>query len=199
MGQLQPLFSIYFRSFQTNLISTNACEKCSSSIRYRYSNSRPFDRESPPITTWPGLPPYAQIVYWPPLHISHISTPSRDLIDRTKWMMENQVRMIFFEIPWSEVMEKSSKLFNNHFCSRKFWFLAIFQGYFWQFMNCQNLLHKFRHRFDDEIYPISRVFYYIVWVAGSRTGDLLEYSNLCDLWSDQRTIVNRLYNRKLNL
>ena len=32
-------------------------KNCTSSIRHRDSNSRPSERESPPITTRPGLPP----------------------------------------------------------------------------------------------------------------------------------------------
>ena len=54
-------FSFIFGLFQTNntISTTNQCEKMSSpsSIRCRDSNPRPLDRESPPITTRPGLPP----------------------------------------------------------------------------------------------------------------------------------------------
>ena len=35
---------------------------CPSSIRCRDSNPRPFERESPPITTRPGLPPKESLV-----------------------------------------------------------------------------------------------------------------------------------------
>ena len=56
MGQPRPLF-VYFRSFQTNI--TNFYNKCPSSIRCRESNPRPLERESFPITTRPGLPPYS--------------------------------------------------------------------------------------------------------------------------------------------
>ena len=56
-----PASFIYFRSFQANstIFTTNQCENmsCPSSIRCRDSNPRPLERESPPITTRPGLPP----------------------------------------------------------------------------------------------------------------------------------------------
>ena len=59
MGQ-PGLFFIYFRSFsnkhQYNFTTINV-KKCPSSIRHRDSNPRPLERESPPITTRPGLPP----------------------------------------------------------------------------------------------------------------------------------------------
>ena len=59
------LFFVYFRSFQTNIITiftTNICEKCPSSIWCRDSNPRPSERESLPITTRPGLPPFYIII-----------------------------------------------------------------------------------------------------------------------------------------
>ena len=48
-----------FSSFHTHIsnFTTNKCEKCPSSIWCRDSNSRPFEHESPPITTRAGLPP----------------------------------------------------------------------------------------------------------------------------------------------
>ena len=55
------LFFVYFRFFQTNIVTvftTNKCEKCPSSIRCRDSNSQPSDYKSSPLTTRPGLPPY---------------------------------------------------------------------------------------------------------------------------------------------
>ena len=55
------LFFVYFRSFQTNIttiFTTNQCEKCTSSIWQWDSNPRPFEQESSPITTRPGLPPF---------------------------------------------------------------------------------------------------------------------------------------------
>ena len=52
------LFLVYFLFFQTNntTFTTNQCEKmsCPSSIQRQDSNSRPSERESPPITTRPG-------------------------------------------------------------------------------------------------------------------------------------------------
>ena len=59
MGQ-PGLFSVYFRSFQTNInaiFTTNQCEKMSIlySLRCRDSNPRPLDHESSPTTTRPGL------------------------------------------------------------------------------------------------------------------------------------------------
>ena len=56
------LFFIYFWYFQTNNknFTPNQFEKmsCPSSIRRWDSNPRPLKRESPPITTSPGLPPF---------------------------------------------------------------------------------------------------------------------------------------------
>ena len=47
-------FIVYFRSFQTNIITiftATISEKCLSSIRCRYTNPQPLEHESPPITT----------------------------------------------------------------------------------------------------------------------------------------------------
>ena len=67
------LFFVYFRLFQTNntIFTTNECEKmsCPSSIRRQDSNPRPLERESPPITTRPGLPPMLQQFVIKPLPI----------------------------------------------------------------------------------------------------------------------------------
>ena len=57
------LFLVYFRSFQTNIITnftTNICEKMSI-IRCRGSNPRPSERESLPITTRPGPIKYLRL------------------------------------------------------------------------------------------------------------------------------------------
>ena len=52
---------VYFWSFQKNnkIFTTNQCEKmsCPSSIRCRDLKARLLARESPLITTWPGLRP----------------------------------------------------------------------------------------------------------------------------------------------
>ena len=63
MGQSMPLF-VYFLSFQTNntIFTANQCEKCPSSIQRRDSNPQPFEHETSPITTRPGLPPNLHIV-----------------------------------------------------------------------------------------------------------------------------------------
>ena len=50
------IFGLFKQTLQ--IFTTNICEKCPSSIRCRDSNPRPLERESPPITTRPGLPPY---------------------------------------------------------------------------------------------------------------------------------------------
>ena len=62
MGHPRPLFHL-FSSFQTNItiFTTNICEKCPSSIRCWDSNPQPLEHESPPITTWPGLPPNTKL------------------------------------------------------------------------------------------------------------------------------------------
>ena len=54
------LFFIYFRLFKHTLqfLQQINVKKYPSSIRYWDSNPRPFGRESPSITTRPGLPPY---------------------------------------------------------------------------------------------------------------------------------------------
>ena len=56
-GPSPACFIVYFRSFQTNttILSNNICEKCPFRIRYRDSNPRSLGRESPSITTRPGL------------------------------------------------------------------------------------------------------------------------------------------------
>ena len=61
-GANPGLFFVYFRSFQTN-----QCEKMSipSSIWCKDSNTRPFNRESSPITTRRGLPPLIKILLLP--------------------------------------------------------------------------------------------------------------------------------------
>ena len=70
MGQSRPLF-VYFQSFQTNntIFTTNQCEKmsCPSSIWHRDLNPQPSERESPPITTRPGLQPIqTKLYHWNP-------------------------------------------------------------------------------------------------------------------------------------
>ena len=52
------LFLFIFGLFQTNIntiLQQIHVKKCPSSIRHRESNPRPSERESPPITTRPGL------------------------------------------------------------------------------------------------------------------------------------------------
>ena len=59
-GPTPASFIVYFRSFQTNIITnftTNKCEKCPPSTRCWDSNPRPLEHESTPITTRPRLPP----------------------------------------------------------------------------------------------------------------------------------------------
>ena len=59
MGQPRPLFhlfSVFFKQTIQFLQQINV-KKCPSSIRRWDSNPRPLERESPPITTRPGLPP----------------------------------------------------------------------------------------------------------------------------------------------
>ena len=52
---------IFFRLFKQHYnFTTNKCEKCPSSIQCWDSNPQSSDRESPPITTRPGLPPSNQ-------------------------------------------------------------------------------------------------------------------------------------------
>ena len=62
MCQPRHLF-VYFRSFQTNntILTANQSEKCH--VRRRDSNPQPSERESPPITTRPGLPPEYTFIY----------------------------------------------------------------------------------------------------------------------------------------
>ena len=61
-GPTRASFS-FFSSFQTNItiLTTNKCEKCPSRIRHQDSNSQPFDYETPPLTTRPGLPIFCSV------------------------------------------------------------------------------------------------------------------------------------------
>ena len=72
MGHPRPLFrlfSVFFK--QTSIQFYNKLMwKCSSSIWHWESNPRPSERESPPITPWPGL------LY---LYIFHTSVGGPDL------------------------------------------------------------------------------------------------------------------------
>ena len=58
-GPSPASFSL-FSTFQLNItiFTTNKCEKCPSSIWHWDLNPWPLEHESPPITTWPGIPPY---------------------------------------------------------------------------------------------------------------------------------------------
>ena len=62
-GPTPASFIGYFRSFQINI--TIYVKKYPSSIRCLYSNPRPSDHESPPITTRPGLPPVGTLYLVP--------------------------------------------------------------------------------------------------------------------------------------
>ena len=57
MGQRRPLFRLFlvFSKKQYNFYNNSMCP---SSIWHRDSNPQPFEHESSPITTRPGLPPY---------------------------------------------------------------------------------------------------------------------------------------------
>ena len=60
MGQPRPLFrlfSVFFKQTLLQFLQQINVKKCPSSLRRRDSNPRPLDREPPPITTRPGLPP----------------------------------------------------------------------------------------------------------------------------------------------
>ena len=56
------LFFVYFRSFQTNIVTIYTTNECPSSIWCQDSNSQPSDYESPPLSTRPGLPPFMSIL-----------------------------------------------------------------------------------------------------------------------------------------
>ena len=60
-GPSSASFFVLYCLFKTKItiLTTNICEKMlwPSSIRCQDSNPRPSEHESPPITTWPGLPP----------------------------------------------------------------------------------------------------------------------------------------------
>ena len=53
------LFFVYFRLFKQTLhcLQQMCVKKCPSCIRSWDSNPQPLEHESPPIATWPGLPP----------------------------------------------------------------------------------------------------------------------------------------------
>ena len=65
MDQLRPLFCLFlvFSNKQYNF-STNQCEKCPSSIWRWDLNPQPFEHESSPITTRPGLLPRSYILWY---------------------------------------------------------------------------------------------------------------------------------------
>ena len=65
MGHPRPLV-VYFRLFKQTyqFFQQQKCEKCPSSIWCWDSNPRPSERESLPITTRAGLPPYNFIYYF---------------------------------------------------------------------------------------------------------------------------------------
>ena len=59
MGQPRPLFHLFsvFSNKHYKFLQQIYVKKCPSSKWYRDSNPQPSVRESPPITTRPGLPP----------------------------------------------------------------------------------------------------------------------------------------------
>ena len=59
MGQSRPLFHLFlsFQTHITNFATYNYVKNCPFSIWCWDSNSRPLERESPPVTTRPGLQP----------------------------------------------------------------------------------------------------------------------------------------------
>ena len=64
-GPSPASFSFIFGPPQTNIdiiFTTNQCEKSPSNIWRRDSNPWPLERESPPITTRPGLPPFLRLL-----------------------------------------------------------------------------------------------------------------------------------------
>ena len=81
-GPCPASFSFIFGLFQKNntIFTTNQCEKMSSpsSIRRRDSNPWPFESESPPLTTRPGLPPYEDFRLYPVLYKDAMNTRNRE-------------------------------------------------------------------------------------------------------------------------
>ena len=66
MGQPRPLFRlfpVFFKQTSLQFLQQIYVKKCPSSIRCRDSNPWPSDRESPPITTRPRLPPIVFVFY----------------------------------------------------------------------------------------------------------------------------------------
>ena len=59
IGQPRPLFRLFsvFSNKHDKFLQQIYVKKCPYSIRCRDSNPQPLKRESPPITTRPGLPP----------------------------------------------------------------------------------------------------------------------------------------------
>ena len=59
-GSTRPLFHLFsvFSNKQCKFLHQMYVKKCPSSIWHRDSNPRPQERESPPLTTRPGLPPW---------------------------------------------------------------------------------------------------------------------------------------------
>ena len=61
-GAIPGLYSVYFWYCSSNqsIFTINYFEKCAFSIWCWDSNAQPLERESPPITARPGLPPINQ-------------------------------------------------------------------------------------------------------------------------------------------
>ena len=102
------LFLVYFRSFQTNIVTiftTNKCEKCPSSIRCQDSNSQPSDYESTHLTTRPGLPPIVKLKFQ--LSNSFVTCVELSLVE---WSQSNNFPSRRFERRVKEI-----KSFGNSF------------------------------------------------------------------------------------
>ena len=69
MGQPRPLFRLFsvFSNKHYKFLQQIYVKRCPYSIWCWDSNPRPLERESPPITTKPGLPPQIKVAR----HISH--------------------------------------------------------------------------------------------------------------------------------
>ena len=106
-GLFYHLFSVF--SYKNYNLYNKLCEKCASSIRYRDPNPRPLARESPSITTRPGLRLLKQITSFYDRYgssktaitfcnASQIWRLSRNLNSKLFWMIKSLANGLRYEL-----------------------------------------------------------------------------------------------------
>ena len=106
MGQ-PGLFFVYFRSFSNKhqyILQQINVKKCPSSIWHWDWNPQPSERESPPITTRPGLPPYNKCydcgtcISW--MHIETKAIPAK-----RQTLFKNLILTLHLLFTWIQVIQ----------------------------------------------------------------------------------------------